>query len=72
MFLANVTLGVNDGSSEALMDSKYIDDLDHIMGYFDKTTKNRFIDAKESQYIEFGDNDAIVCSESTVCSHDFF
>jgi hypothetical protein len=44
------------------MDSNYIDDLDHIIRYFDKITKHRFRDAKEPQYIKFGttrDNDAV-------------
>ncbi|KAF8805109.1 hypothetical protein BYT27DRAFT_7192750 [Phlegmacium glaucopus] len=47
---------------EALLDSKYIDDLDHITRCFDKTTKPRFRDAKEPQYVKFGsarDNDAV-------------
>ena len=55
-FLAILTIGINNVFSEALMDSIYIDDLDH------KTTKHRFRDAKEPQYIKFGttrDNDAV-------------
>ena len=59
--LMNLTIEVNV-SSEALLDSKYIDDLDHIIRCFDKTTKPRFRDAKEPQYVKFGstrDNDAV-------------
>jgi len=43
-----------------LTDSPYIDDLDHIVRCFDRTTKLRFRDADEHQYIKFGstrDND---------------
>ncbi|KJA20620.1 hypothetical protein HYPSUDRAFT_141909 [Hypholoma sublateritium FD-334 SS-4] len=46
-----------------LADSPYVDDIDHITRCFDKTTKPRFRDAKEPQYIKFGsirDNDASV------------
>lgn len=49
-------------SSEALQDSKYIDDLDHIVHCFDKTTKPYFRNANEAQYVKFGssrDNDAL-------------
>jgi Zn-finger domain-containing protein len=59
-FLTHLTIEVNV-YSEALLDSRYIDDLDHIIGCFDKTTKPRFRDAREAQYIKFGstrDNDA--------------
>lgn len=47
---------------EALLDSNYIDDLDHIMRCFDATTKCRFRDANEPQYVKFGsarDNDVV-------------
>jgi hypothetical protein len=43
-----------------LDDSPYLDDLEHIVRCFDKTTKLRFRDAKEPQYVKFGstrDND---------------
>ncbi|KAF8901884.1 hypothetical protein CPB84DRAFT_1776920 [Gymnopilus junonius] len=43
-----------------LEDSTFIDDLDHIIRCFDKTTKPRFRNADEPQYIKFGstrDND---------------
>ena len=43
-----------------LADSPYVDDLEHIVRCFDKTTKLRFRKAEESQYIKFGsarDND---------------
>ncbi|KAF8962457.1 hypothetical protein BDZ97DRAFT_1733008 [Flammula alnicola] len=46
---------------EYLAKSPFIDDLDHILHCFDKTTKPRFRDAGEPQYIRFGstrDNDA--------------
>ncbi|KAF5315547.1 hypothetical protein D9611_004835 [Ephemerocybe angulata] len=47
--------------TELLEDSDYIEDLDHIVRSFDKTTKIRFSDDKQAQYIKFGstrDNDA--------------
>jgi hypothetical protein len=47
---------------EALLDSNFIHDLDHIIRCFDKTTKPRFRDANEPQYVKFGstrDNDAV-------------
>ncbi|PPR01388.1 hypothetical protein CVT24_006226 [Panaeolus cyanescens] len=37
-----------------LAESKFIDDLDHIVRQFDKTTKLRFRDDKEQQYVQFG------------------
>ncbi|PPR01379.1 hypothetical protein CVT24_006217 [Panaeolus cyanescens] len=40
--------------------SKFIDDLEHIVRQFDKTTKLRFMDSTEMQYVQFGsarDND---------------
>jgi hypothetical protein len=43
-----------------LADSPFIDDLDHIVRCFDKTTKLHFRKAEEPQYIRFGsirDND---------------
>ncbi|KDR69814.1 hypothetical protein GALMADRAFT_255630 [Galerina marginata CBS 339.88] len=43
-----------------LEDSTFVDDLDHIIRCFDKTTKPRFRKADEPQYIKFGstrDND---------------
>jgi len=43
-----------------LTDSLFIDDLEHMIRFFDKTTKLRFRDSKEPQYIKFGstrDND---------------
>ena len=45
---------------ELLEESDYIDDLDHIVRCFDKTTKIRFSNAGQVQYIKFGstrDND---------------
>ncbi|KAJ3512906.1 hypothetical protein NMY22_g15199 [Coprinellus aureogranulatus] len=46
---------------EYLSESDFIDDLDHIVRCFDKTTKVRFSSDKQPQYIKFGstrDNDA--------------
>jgi len=43
-----------------LEDSGFLEDLDHIVGRFDKTTKLRFRTSNEPQYIKFGgagDND---------------
>jgi hypothetical protein len=43
-----------------LDDSPYLDDLEHIVRCFDKTTKLRFRKVEEAQYIKFGstrDND---------------
>jgi hypothetical protein len=43
-----------------LADSPFLDDLDHIVRCFDKTTKLRFVTADEPEYIKFGstrDND---------------
>jgi len=43
-----------------LNDSPFLDDLDHIILCFDKTTKLRFRNAEEPQYVKFGstrDND---------------
>ena len=43
-----------------LSDSPFIDDLEHIVRCFDKTTKLRFSTAEEPEYIKFGsarDND---------------
>ncbi|KAF8805181.1 hypothetical protein BYT27DRAFT_7192862 [Phlegmacium glaucopus] len=43
-----------------LADSPFLDDLDHIIRIFDKTTKLRFRTASEPQYVKFGsarDND---------------
>ena len=59
--LANLAIRI-DIFSAALLDSNYIDDLDHIIRYFDQITKHRFRDAQEPQYIKFGtthDNDAV-------------
>lgn len=45
---------------EYLNDSPFIDDIEHIIRCFDKTTKLRFRDSQEPQYIKFGstrDND---------------
>jgi hypothetical protein len=46
--------------ADLLTDSTFIDDLDHITECFDKTTKPRFRNADDPQYIKFGgtrDND---------------
>jgi hypothetical protein len=47
--------------TELLEESDYLDDLDHIVRCFDRTTKIRFSDDSQAQYIKFGstrDNDA--------------
>jgi len=47
---------------DLLADSPFIDDLDHITDCFDKTTKPRFRNEADPQYIKFGgtrDNDQI-------------
>jgi len=41
-------------SPEYLSESEFLDDIDHIIGCFDKTTKPRFRDDQEPQYIKFG------------------
>ena len=49
--------------SEILAESDFLDDLDHIVRCFDRTTKIRFSDDKQAQFIKFGstrDNDASV------------
>ncbi|KJA20619.1 hypothetical protein HYPSUDRAFT_42924 [Hypholoma sublateritium FD-334 SS-4] len=58
---------VNDNARSFLQyylaDSPYVDDLEHITRCFDKTTKPRFRNASEPQYVRFGsvrDNDAAV------------
>ena len=46
--------------SELLDESDFLDDLDHIVRCFDKTTKIRFSEDSQAQYIKFGstrDND---------------
>lgn len=46
--------------TEYLAESDYLEDLDHIVRCFDKTTKVRFNSDKQAQYIKFGstrDND---------------
>jgi len=40
--------------SDSLSESDYQDDLDHIVSFFDRTTKPRFKDPGEPQYIKFG------------------
>ncbi|TEB36989.1 hypothetical protein FA13DRAFT_1787269 [Coprinellus micaceus] len=39
---------------DLLKDSDYLDDLDHIVRCFDKTTKIRFADDSVTQYVKFG------------------
>lgn len=40
--------------SDTLKDSRFIGDVPHITGCFDKSTKLRFRNASENQYIKFG------------------
>ena len=50
-----------NNSLDYLQDSTFLADLEHIVGCFDKTTKLRFRNSDEPQYIKFGgarDNDA--------------
>jgi len=50
-----------DSPTDMLSDSPYLDDLENISDCFDKTTKTRFRNASEPQYVKFGsmrDNDA--------------
>ncbi|KAG2020014.1 hypothetical protein CC2G_005403 [Coprinopsis cinerea AmutBmut pab1-1] len=45
-----------------LEESDFLDDIDHIVRCFDKTTKVRFSDDKQAQYVKFGstrDNDEV-------------
>ncbi|KAF9526169.1 hypothetical protein CPB83DRAFT_908573 [Crepidotus variabilis] len=56
-----VTTAAKGFLQETLSESPFIDDLDHITSCFDKTTKLRFRNDQEPQYIKFGgsrDNDA--------------
>ena len=39
---------------ELLSESTFLDDLDHIVRCFDKTTKLRFRNSEEPQFIKFG------------------
>jgi hypothetical protein len=46
--------------AEILAGSEFIEDLDHIVRCFDKTTRVRFSSDKQPQYVKFGstrDND---------------
>ncbi|KAF6750812.1 hypothetical protein DFP72DRAFT_909388 [Ephemerocybe angulata] len=56
----SVTFNARTFLKSHLAQSTYLDDLDHIVDCFDKTTKLRFRNAQEPQYIKFGstrDND---------------
>ncbi|KAF9523664.1 hypothetical protein CPB83DRAFT_862443 [Crepidotus variabilis] len=58
-----VTLAAKDFLRKTLSESPFLDDLDHITACFDKTTKTRFRNAEDPQYVKFGsarDNDADV------------
>ncbi|KAF5314542.1 hypothetical protein D9611_007017 [Ephemerocybe angulata] len=55
-----VTMAAQAFLREFLAESEFIEDLDHIVQCFDKTTKQRFSNSQEGQYIKFGktkDND---------------
>ncbi|KAG2006022.1 hypothetical protein CC2G_002380 [Coprinopsis cinerea AmutBmut pab1-1] len=55
-----VTLNARDYLEVFLADSDFVEDLDHIVECFDRTTKLRFRHGQEPQYIKFGstrDND---------------
>ncbi|EDR07806.1 uncharacterized protein LACBIDRAFT_297982 [Laccaria bicolor S238N-H82] len=49
-----VTMHARSFLNEHLADSNFIDDLDHIVRCFDKSTKLRFRDSAEKQYVKFG------------------
>lgn len=54
--LSNILLS----NVDFLSDSPFHEDLEHIVKCFDRTTKLRFRDSKEFQYVKFGstrDND---------------
>ncbi|KAF8168571.1 hypothetical protein BJ912DRAFT_862749 [Pholiota molesta] len=56
-----VTIHARQFLQNYLAESPFVDDIDHIVHCFDKTTKQRFIIAEDDQYIKFGstrDNDA--------------
>ncbi|TFK19368.1 hypothetical protein FA15DRAFT_674490 [Coprinopsis marcescibilis] len=56
----SVTFNARDFLEAFLSESDFLEDLDHIIDCFDKTTKLRFRNNQESQYIKFGstrDND---------------
>ena len=40
--------------TDLLKNSPFLDDLDHIVRCFDKTTKLRFRNAEEPEYVKFG------------------
>ncbi|RXW25676.1 hypothetical protein EST38_g182 [Candolleomyces aberdarensis] len=55
-----VTLAAQQYLNDLLADSRFLDDLDHIVDCFDKTTKPRFSNPEEMQFVKFGktkDND---------------
>ncbi|KAJ2928089.1 hypothetical protein H1R20_g9020, partial [Candolleomyces eurysporus] len=55
-----VTLAAQKYLNDLLSDSRFLDDLDHIVDCFDQTTKLRFSDPEEMQFVKFGktkDND---------------
>ncbi|KAF5321819.1 hypothetical protein D9619_002183 [Psilocybe cf. subviscida] len=57
-----VTIYAQEFLLKFLEESQFLLDLDHIVRCFDKTTKLRFRDEKEAQYIKFGsmrDNDVV-------------
>ncbi|KAF9523699.1 hypothetical protein CPB83DRAFT_862504 [Crepidotus variabilis] len=49
-----VTLAAKEFIQKVLSQSDFLNDLEHISACFDKTTKLRFRDDKEPQYIKFG------------------
>jgi hypothetical protein len=55
-----ISLVISSACLDHLSDSPFLDDLDHIIRCFDKTTKLRFRKAEEPEYVKFGstrDND---------------
>lgn len=56
----SVTFNARDFLEARLADSDYLEDIEHILECFDRTTKQRFSTDQEPQYIKFGsmrDND---------------
>jgi len=52
---------ISEMTTDLLVASSFTEDLDHICDCFDKTTKTRFGNALEPQYVKFGskgDNDS--------------
>ncbi|KAF9523668.1 hypothetical protein CPB83DRAFT_775024 [Crepidotus variabilis] len=51
-----VTMAAGKMMEEYLKDSPYVDDIEHIMQCFDRTTKLQFKSIESAQYVKFGSN----------------